>query len=72
MKDMLLGDSCGVFEATTRNLEREARRVRRHIMRRMLICGAIEAWREVRRSKLAAITLGVWIAYALIRIFTQG
>ena len=71
MKGMLLGDSCGVFEATTRHLEREARRVRRHILRRMLICAAIEAWREVRRSKLAAITLGVWIALAIVKIIER-
>lgn len=36
-------------------------RVRGRLMRR--------AWREVRRSRLAAITVGVWIAVALVRAF---
>ena len=31
----------------------------------------IEAWREVRRSKLAAVTLGVWIALAIVKIIER-
>ena len=40
---------------------RRAWRVRGRLMRR--------AWREVRRSRLAAVTAGVWIAVALVRAF---
>lgn len=44
-----------------RDRRRRVWRVRGRLMRR--------AWREVRRSRLAAITAGVWIAVALVRAF---
>ena len=42
-----------------RDRRRRAWRVRGRLMRR--------AWREVRRSRLAAVTAGVWIAVALVK-----
>ena len=45
----------------TQARRRRAWRVRGRLMRR--------AWREVRRSRLAAVTAGVWIAVALVRAY---
>ena len=63
----LFGDNAGLFVASARRLVRQRRRARLRLRRRMWIRDAIEAWREVRRSRLAAITAGVWLAWALVR-----
>ena len=64
---MLFGNSSGVFEALGRRLEKERRKARRRRVWRVRGRLMRRAWREVRRSRLAAITLGTWIAVALVR-----
>ena len=63
----LFGDSAGVFEAVNAELERQQKRTRRRLRRRTRWIAMRRALREVLLSKLAAITAGVWIAWALIR-----
>ena len=64
---MLFGNSSGVFEALAAALERDAARARRRRVRRLRWIQLRRALREALRSRLAAITLGTWIAVALIR-----
>ena len=64
---MLFGNSSGVFEALAAALERAAARARRRRVRRLRWIQLRRALREAMRSRLAAITAGVWIAVALIR-----
>ena len=64
---MLYGDTAGVFEALGRRLEKERRKARRRRVWRVRGRLMRRAWREVRRSRLAAVTAGVWIAVALVK-----
>ncbi len=63
----LFGDSAGVFEAVNAELERQQKRTRRRLRRRTRWIAMRRALREVLLSKLAAVTAGVWIAWALVR-----
>ena len=67
----LFGDSAGVFEAVNAELERQQKRTRRSLRRRTRWIAMRRALREVLLSKLAAITAGVWIAWALIRAWEE-
>lgn len=63
----LYGRTSGVFEALNRKLEHERAKERRRRVRRLRSRLLRRAWREVRRSRLAAVTMGTWIAVALVR-----
>lgn len=65
---MLFGNSSGVFEALAAALERDAARARRRRVRRLRRRMIRRALREAVHSRLAAITLGTWIAVAVIRV----
>lgn len=69
---MLFGNSSGVFEALAAALERDAARARRRRVRRLRWIQLRRALRETMRSRLAAITAGVWIAVAIIRVWEES
>lgn len=69
---MLFGNSSGVFEALAAALERDAARARRRRVRRLRWIQLRRALREAMRSRLAAITAGVWIAVAIIRVLEES